>query len=35
VETTLPLFDKLLENEDFHKADYNIHWLEKFLGMKS
>ena len=34
VETTLPLFEKLLENEDFHKADYNIHWLEKFLGMK-
>ncbi len=31
VETTLPLFDDLLENEDFQNADYNIHWLEKFL----
>ena len=31
VETTLPLFDRLLENEDFHAADYDIHWLENFL----
>ena len=31
VETTLPLFDDLLENEDFQNADYNIHWLENFL----
>lgn len=34
VQTTLPLFEKLLPNEDFRKADYDIHWLEKFLGMK-
>ena len=31
VETTLPLFDDLLENEDFQNADYDIHWLENFL----
>ncbi len=31
VETTLPLFHRLLENEDFQKADYDIHWLEGFL----
>ena len=31
VETTLPLFDDLLENEDFQNADYDIHWLEDFL----
>ena len=31
VETTLPLFDDLLENEDFRNADYDIHWLENFL----
>ena len=31
VETTLPLFDELLENEDFQNADYDIHWLENFL----
>jgi acetyl-CoA carboxylase biotin carboxylase subunit len=34
VETTIPLFEKLLPNEDFRAADYDIHWLEKFLGMK-
>ena len=34
VQTTLPLFEKLLPNEDFQKADYDIHWLENFLGMK-
>lgn len=31
VETTLPLFDKLLANSDFKKAEYDIHWLEHFL----
>ena len=31
VETTLPLFHRLLANEDFQKADYDIHWLEGFL----
>jgi acetyl-CoA carboxylase biotin carboxylase subunit len=34
VETTIPLFEKLLPNEDFRAANYDIHWLEKFLGMK-
>ncbi len=34
VETTLPLFDKLLAEKDFHKADYDIHWLENLLDMK-
>ncbi len=33
VETTIPLFEKLLPNEDFRRADYDIHWLENFLGM--
>ena len=31
VETTLPLFDDLLQSEDFQNADYDIHWLENFL----
>ena len=31
VETTLPLFDELMKNEDFQAANYNIHWLEKLL----
>ena len=34
VQTTIPLFQKLLPNDDFRKADYDIHWLETFLGMK-
>ena len=31
IETTKPLHEALLENEDFQKGDYNIHWLEKWL----
>jgi acetyl-CoA carboxylase biotin carboxylase subunit len=31
VETTIPLFHALLEEEDLLKGDYNIHWLEKWL----
>ena len=31
VETTLPLFAELLNNEDIKKANYDIHWLEHFL----
>jgi acetyl-CoA carboxylase biotin carboxylase subunit len=31
VQTTIPLFEKLLESEDFHAAQYDIHWLENFL----
>ena len=31
VETTIPLFEDLLENEDFLKGDYDIHWLERWL----
>ncbi|OYW43040.1 MAG: acetyl-CoA carboxylase biotin carboxylase subunit [Rhodobacterales bacterium 12-64-8] len=34
VETTLPLHRRLASNEDVAKGDYDIHWLEKFLGMK-
>jgi len=31
VETTVPLFNQLLAEEDIHSGDYNIHWLEKWL----
>jgi len=34
IDTTVPLFFALLENEDIQKGDYNIHWLEKFLAEK-
>ena len=31
VETTVPLFNQLLAEDDIHTGDYNIHWLEKWL----
>ncbi|MGJ8562397.1 MAG: acetyl-CoA carboxylase biotin carboxylase subunit [Alphaproteobacteria bacterium] len=31
VQTTIPLFEDLLDDEDFKKGDYNIHWLENWL----
>ena len=32
IETTIPLFHALLENEDIQTGSYNIHWLEKWLA---
>ena len=31
VDTTLPLFEALLQENDIHSGDYNIHWLETWL----
>ncbi|ERL98757.1 acetyl-CoA carboxylase, biotin carboxylase subunit [Rhodobacteraceae bacterium HIMB11] len=31
VETTVPLFNQLLAEDDIHSGAYNIHWLEKWL----
>ena len=31
IDTTLPLFDALVVNEDVARGNYNIHWLEKWL----
>lgn len=31
VDTTVPLFNQLLVEDDIHSGDYNIHWLEKWL----
>lgn len=31
IETTIPLFQELLEEPDFLKGDYHIHWLEEWL----
>ncbi|HSR55989.1 MAG TPA: acetyl-CoA carboxylase biotin carboxylase subunit [Alphaproteobacteria bacterium] len=33
IETTIPLHQSLCENADFVNGDYDIHWLEKFVGM--
>ena len=32
VDTTIPLFQDLLTEKDIMDGDYDIHWLEKYLG---
>ncbi len=32
IDTTLPLFQELVEHEDIVNGNYNIHWLEKHLS---
>ena len=34
VKTTLPLHNRLVHDEDFINGDYDIHWLERFVGRK-
>ena len=31
IDTTIPLFDELLNEDDIKNGEYNIHWLEKWL----
>ncbi|MDP1737756.1 MAG: acetyl-CoA carboxylase biotin carboxylase subunit [Caulobacter sp.] len=31
VDTTIPLFQDLLQQEDIRNGDYNIHWLEQWI----
>ena len=31
VDTTVPLFARLLQEKDIHDGNYNIHWLERWL----
>ncbi len=35
VDTTLPLFDALLDEPAIQTGDYDIHWLEKWLDAQS
>ena len=32
IDTTVPLFDRLLTEPDIQSGNYNIHWLEKWLA---
>ncbi len=32
IETTIPLHQRLVDAADFINGDYDIHWLERFLG---
>ena len=34
IETTIPLFQELVKQKDIVDGAYDIHWLEKHLGMK-
>jgi len=34
VDTTIPLHMRLTESQDFVNGDYDIHWLERFVGLK-
>jgi acetyl-CoA carboxylase, biotin carboxylase subunit len=33
IETTIPLHQRLVEDPDFRAGRYDIHWLERFLGL--
>jgi len=34
VKTTIPLHSRLIANPDFANGEYDIHWLEKFVGRR-
>ena len=34
IKTTLPLFQRLIQEPDIIAGNYDIHWLEQYLGMK-
>ncbi len=34
IDTTLPLHRRIISQPDFINGDYDIHWLEGFLGLK-
>jgi acetyl-CoA carboxylase biotin carboxylase subunit len=34
IETTIPLHRRLVANNDFINGAYDIHWLERFVGLK-
>ncbi len=34
IDTTVPLFHQLLQEDNIHSGSYNIHWLEKWLEEK-
>ena len=35
IETTIPLFSELVKHPDIVNGTYDIHWLEKHLGMRA
>ena len=35
IKTSIPLHQRLMNEPDFINGDYDIHWLEKYVGLKS
>ena len=35
IDTNIPLFQELLQQEDILKGDYNIHWLERWMASQA
>jgi acetyl-CoA carboxylase biotin carboxylase subunit len=35
IETTIPLHQRLLDNPDFRRGEYDIHWLERLLERRA
>ncbi|HEU5096964.1 MAG TPA: acetyl-CoA carboxylase biotin carboxylase subunit [Reyranella sp.] len=34
IETTIPLHQRIIRQQEFIDGDYDIHWLEKLVGLK-
>ena len=34
IKTTLPLHQQIIQDDDFRKGQYDIHWLEKFIASR-
>jgi len=34
IETTIPLHQKIIQQPEFIDGEYNIHWLERLVGLK-
>ncbi len=34
IETTIPLHQEIIQQQEFIDGEYNIHWLEKLVGLK-
>jgi acetyl-CoA carboxylase biotin carboxylase subunit len=34
IQTTIPLHQKIIAQKPFIDGDYDIHWLEKWMGLK-
>ena len=34
IDTTVPLFMDLVDDPNFQKGEYHIHWLEEWLAAK-